>query len=146
MPIQVSQIAVGKCYETANKQQRRVWEIRAGKVYYFSRGGGHPWQPGHTLASPPSLKSFAAAVDAIIPCPDLDVPPTPTLNPESPSDVFAAVDNAVDAAIGQGEDMILLNQDLWAAFLTELDAKPETVFGDEQIVYRGINIRESATS
>lgn len=72
MLIQVSQIAVGTCYGTANKQQRRVWAIRAGKVYYFSRGGGHPWRPGHTLASPPSLKSFAAAVDAIIPFADLD--------------------------------------------------------------------------
>lgn len=56
------------------------------------------------------------------------------------------MDKAVDVAIAQGEDMILVTQDLWAAFLAELDVKPEMVFGDEQIVYRDINIRDSAAS
>lgn len=68
MPIQISDVVVGGIYATANNQERRVSRIDQGKVFYESRGGNenNEWAPGHTLASPPSIESFADACDRII--------------------------------------------------------------------------------
>lgn len=68
MPIDISDVVVGGVYSTANNQERRVTQIVNDEVFYESRGGNvqNDWAQGHTLASPPSLESFAAACDNVI--------------------------------------------------------------------------------
>ena len=63
MPIQETEVVVGGIYEAGNNQQRKVTKIKDGKVFYSSRGGNvkNDWAPGHTLANPPSIKTFADA-------------------------------------------------------------------------------------
>ncbi len=64
MSLRIEDIVVGGVYKTANNQERRVIDIKDGKVYYESRGGNvkNEWSFGHTLATPPSLEKFAEAV------------------------------------------------------------------------------------
>ena len=55
----------------------------------------------------------------------------------------------VDAKIGElkpADDLfILLEQDLWHAFITETEMTPQKIAGsDERILYRGVELRESA--
>lgn len=67
MSIDISEVVVGGVYSTANNQERRITKIVGGNVYYKSRGGNanNDWSPGHTLANPPSIASFAEACDQI---------------------------------------------------------------------------------
>jgi len=68
MPILKSEVVVGGVYATDNNQERRVTKIENGKVYYESRGGNvnSAWSPGHPLANPPSIETFAAACSRVI--------------------------------------------------------------------------------
>ncbi len=72
MPLKPSEIAVGKCYVTSTDQARKVTEITDGNVLYLARSHKlkNEWHPGSTKANPPSLETFAAAVDSEIPCED----------------------------------------------------------------------------
>lgn len=57
-------IKVDHYYKTPNNQHRHVIEIEDGKVHYMSRGqNGGEWSLGHNKTTPPSLETFAAAVD-----------------------------------------------------------------------------------
>jgi len=70
MPIPTSSVSVGSCYETANKQQRRVVSIdtKTNKVTYESWGGNVG--PKLPLArNTASLAKFANDVDKQITCP-----------------------------------------------------------------------------
>ena len=81
MSIDISKVAVGTCYETANKQQRKVVSIVSTptglRVRYYSRGGNvrNAWEWAASKANPPLLDTFAADVEAIIACPVADPPP-----------------------------------------------------------------------
>ena len=72
MPLDVPRIAVGKCYETLTEQARKVTEIKDGKVLYLARSAKlkGAWYPGSTLSNPPSIETFAAAVEREIDCSD----------------------------------------------------------------------------
>lgn len=65
MSLRITDIVVGGIYKTANNQERKVTDIKDGKVYYESRGGNvkNEWSHGYTLASPPSIEKFAEAVE-----------------------------------------------------------------------------------
>ncbi|PXA87725.1 hypothetical protein DMC25_00510 [Caulobacter sp. D4A] len=86
MPLPTSSITIGDCYRTATGQERKVVNIFAENgvthVRYFSRGGNaqNGWDWGGTKASPPSLQTFADAVDQAIPCPVATPPSGFTLN------------------------------------------------------------------
>lgn len=64
MSLKIEDIVVGGVYKTANNQERRVLDIKDGKVYYESRGGNvkNKWEQGHNSTNPPSLEKFAEAV------------------------------------------------------------------------------------
>jgi len=70
MPIQTSSVSVGNCYETANKQQRRVISIdtKNNKVIYES-WGGNVGPKGSITKTTVGLDKFANDVDKQIACP-----------------------------------------------------------------------------
>jgi hypothetical protein len=47
-----------------NRQQRRVWAVRDGRVHFFVRppGGGAFWSPGHPPHLAPTIDLFLAEV------------------------------------------------------------------------------------
>ena len=70
MPISTSLVSVGNCYETANKQQRRVINIdpTTSQVTYESWSGNFG-PKGHLTRTKVGLDKFANAVDKQITCP-----------------------------------------------------------------------------
>jgi len=70
MPISTSSVSVGNCYETANKQQRRVISIdqTTNQVIYES-WGGNTGPKGNLTRTKVGLDKFANAVDKQITCP-----------------------------------------------------------------------------
>jgi hypothetical protein len=68
MTISTKDVVIGGIYATATHQERRVTKIEAGKVFYEARSEKlkNAWDPGHALASPPSLESFAAACERVV--------------------------------------------------------------------------------
>ncbi|WP_206245841.1 hypothetical protein [Novosphingobium terrae] len=77
MPIPESSVVVGGCYETAEKQQRRVIKIQGDKVTYQSWGGNVQNTKGPLPWIPVNIKKFAQDVEQAIACP-ADLPPMPT--------------------------------------------------------------------
>jgi hypothetical protein len=81
MPIDPAKVAVGDCYETVTKQQRKVVDIvstpNGVRVRYFSRGGNvqNAWDWAGSKTNPPLLDKFAEDVDAVIACPAAAPPP-----------------------------------------------------------------------
>lgn len=68
MPIPVSEVVTNGVYATENNQERRILKIEGGRVFYESRGGNvqNEWAPGHTLANPPTIDTFAEACLCVI--------------------------------------------------------------------------------
>ncbi|EGQ8527913.1 hypothetical protein RH824_004543 [Vibrio parahaemolyticus] len=68
MPIKISDIVTDGVYETDAGQQRKVTKIDGGRVHYLSRGKdpSKPWSPGHTIANPPTLSTFANACASVL--------------------------------------------------------------------------------
>ena len=57
----------------------------------------------------------------------------------------ATVDAGIDKLRTSDDRFLLLDQDLWAAFITETGMAPEKIPGsDERILYRDVELRESA--
>ncbi len=57
----------------------------------------------------------------------------------------ATVDSKIDELRTSDDRFLLLDQDLWSAFITETGMAPETIPGsDERILYRDVELRESA--
>ena len=57
----------------------------------------------------------------------------------------APVDAKIDELRTADDQFILLDQDLWGAFIIETGITPEKIAGsDERILYRGVELRESA--
>ena len=57
----------------------------------------------------------------------------------------ATVDAKIDELKTADDLLILLEQDLWAEFITETEMTPEKIAAsDERILYRGVELRESA--
>ena len=57
----------------------------------------------------------------------------------------AIVDSKVDELRTADDKFLLLDQDLWGAFISETGMEPENIAGsDQRILYRGIELRESA--
>ena len=57
----------------------------------------------------------------------------------------AIVDSKIDELQTSDDLFLLLDQDLWGAFINETGMAPEKVAGsDERILYRGVELRESA--
>ena len=55
------------------------------------------------------------------------------------------VDAKIDELKTTDDLFILLEQDLWHAFITETEMTPEKIAGsDERILYCGVELRESA--
>lgn len=148
MPVHTNQVQEGKCFRTAANQQRHVWAVRGGKVFYLARGGnaGGPWNYGHSLSSPPSLWKFAEDVEAEIECPQAEVPKLADLPAFDVPPATAKVDDAVASALANERDMLLLEQELWEAFKAENTLQGELVGSDEEINYRGVRLRCSAVS
>jgi hypothetical protein len=63
---------VDRCYATSSNQHRKVIEIRDGRVVYTARGGNvkSKWYLATGSTNPPSLETFARAVEKEIPCDD----------------------------------------------------------------------------
>jgi hypothetical protein len=63
MPIDVMEVVLEGVYAVPGKQERLVRQIVSGKVFFDQRAEGsqEEWSPGHPVADPPSLQSFAAA-------------------------------------------------------------------------------------
>ena len=57
----------------------------------------------------------------------------------------AIVDSKIDELRTSDDLFLLLDQDLWGAFIIETGMAPEKIVGsDERILYRGVELRESA--
>jgi len=57
----------------------------------------------------------------------------------------ATVDAKIDQLRSSDDRFLLLDQDLWSAFITETGMTPEVIpESDERILYRGVELRESA--
>ena len=57
----------------------------------------------------------------------------------------AIVDSKIDELRTSDDLFLLLDQDLWGAFIIETEMMPEKIAGsDERILYRGVELRESA--
>ena len=57
----------------------------------------------------------------------------------------AIVNSKIDELQTSDDLFLLLDQDLWGAFINETGMVPEKIAGsDERILYRGVEIRESA--
>ena len=57
----------------------------------------------------------------------------------------ATVDSKIDELRTADDKFLLLDQELWGAFITETGMEPENIEGsDQRILYRGIELRESA--
>jgi len=57
----------------------------------------------------------------------------------------ATVDSKIDELRTSDDRFLLLDQDLWGAFITETGLAPEKIPGsDERILYRDVELRESA--
>ena len=57
----------------------------------------------------------------------------------------AIVDSKIDELQTSDDLFLLLDQDLWGAFIIETEMTPEKIAGsDERILYRGVELRESA--
>ena len=57
----------------------------------------------------------------------------------------ATVDAKIDELKTADDLFILLEQDLWAEFISETEMTPEKIAGsDERLLYRGVELRESA--
>jgi hypothetical protein len=57
-------VETGAVFLARNRQQRRVWAIREGRVHFFVRspGGGTFWSPGHPPHLAPTVALFLAEV------------------------------------------------------------------------------------
>ena len=60
----VDGIEAGAVFLARNRQQRRVWAVRDGRVHFFVRppGGGAFWSPGHPPHLAPTVALFLAEV------------------------------------------------------------------------------------
>lgn len=57
----------------------------------------------------------------------------------------ATVDAKIDGLRSSDDRFLLLDQDLWGAFITETGMAPEKIpDSDERILYRDMELRESA--
>ncbi len=57
----------------------------------------------------------------------------------------ATVDAKIDELRSSEDRFLLLDQELWGAFITETGMAPEKIpDSDERILYRGVELRESA--
>ncbi len=57
-------VEAGAVFLARNRQQRRVWAVRDGRVHFFVRppGGGAFWSPGHPPHLAPTVALFLAEV------------------------------------------------------------------------------------
>lgn len=57
-------VEAGAVFLARNRQQRRVWAVRDGRVHFFVRppGGGAFWSPGHPPHLAPTVDLFLAEV------------------------------------------------------------------------------------
>ena len=57
-------VEAGAVFLARNRQQRRVWAVRDGRVHFFVRspGGGAFWSPGHPPHLAPTIQLFLAEV------------------------------------------------------------------------------------
>jgi len=57
-------VEAGAVFLARNRQQRRVWAVRDGRVHFFVRppGGGAFWSPGHPPHMAPTVALFLAEV------------------------------------------------------------------------------------
>lgn len=61
------------------------------------------------------------------------------------TDARAIVDSKIAALQASDDRFLLLDQELWAAFIKETGMAPDKIEGsDERILYRGVELRESA--
>jgi hypothetical protein len=60
----VDGVEAGAVFLARNRQQRRVWAVRDGRVHFFVRppGGGAFWSPGHPPHLAPTVALFLAEV------------------------------------------------------------------------------------
>ncbi len=65
MHIPRSEVVEGGVYITEPDQLRKVTKIENDKVHYLAAGANtnHPWNWGHPKSSPPSIDTFARAVE-----------------------------------------------------------------------------------
>lgn len=57
----------------------------------------------------------------------------------------AVVDSKINELRPGDDKFLLLDQDLWTAFISETGMEPENIEGsDQRILYRGVELRESA--
>jgi hypothetical protein len=61
-------VEAGAVFLARNRQQRRVWAVREGRVHFFVRppGGGAFWSPGHPAHLAPTIELFLAEVAACL--------------------------------------------------------------------------------
>jgi hypothetical protein len=69
MSVSANTIAVGKCYQTLNKQHRRVIRIDGDNIIYESWGGNVGYNGGALNQVTVNKSKFAKDVDNEIPCP-----------------------------------------------------------------------------